>query len=131
MSSSIDILLGAGQNLAGVTKSYVDLSINTNATNLDRQAGFYGYIGVLGSVGEVFFDKLNQPGFASVARNLGGGAALAGMAVSFVQFKEAKAAWDADPSTTNLNAGETRGSGLAFILSPLPFSQSDSQSHSE
>ena len=48
MSSSIDILLGAGQNLAGVTKSYVDLSIKTDATNLDRQAGFYGYLGVIG-----------------------------------------------------------------------------------
>jgi hypothetical protein len=28
MSSSVTIILDAGQNLAGVTKSYVDLSVN-------------------------------------------------------------------------------------------------------
>lgn len=124
MISSIDTVLDAGQNLAGVTKSYVDLSIKTDATTLDRQAGLYGYLGVLGSVGQVVFDKLNQPGFASIARNLGGGAALAGMAVSFVQFQEAKAAWDADPSTTTLNVVLEKAAGLSAnmggVIAVLP-----------
>jgi CO dehydrogenase/acetyl-CoA synthase alpha subunit len=46
MSSSVTIILDAGQNLAGVTKSYVDLSVKPEATNGGRQAAVYGYLGV-------------------------------------------------------------------------------------
>jgi hypothetical protein len=73
MISTIDIILKAGQNLTGVTKSDVDLSIKNDATNPDRQAALFGYLGVLGSVGEKVFDRLNQPDFAPFFVHLGGG----------------------------------------------------------
>ena len=127
MSTPINNILDSGQALAGVAKSYVDLSVKTDASDLDRQAAVYGYIGVAGTLAEKVLSELNKPGIAAFARNLGGGAALAGLGVSVQQYREAKAAWDADPSTANLNVVLEKAAGLSSnvggVIAVLPGGQ--------